>query len=362
MFFDNNGNVDYVTILNSDIFVALERKRLAQKAILQAKSKSVMFKGQKITAEETKSETDVSASDNRKVVVEDLIFIDDLEIIIYTTVRPKTSTIFVTSMTKAQKPLRKDEDSGKVIDLKMIDPRHPDDAIQHAKQANQRAKQSEQEASVQSYPLIARLRGHKNDGAASIAYIPQSNCLVSAEKHVRGANDRSESKAQDPHQPPKTGYSDYSKKHQSSKMNCEILIWNLQRDMIELFTRNYPWNVAAHKKWVAHDASIIDICYMPKAQLLVTTALDQTIRFWDPVQSAYELTDPANNPHAQMKLGYYKPMPTEKTKTNATFKEVKRIYCGNGTNCYSLRSLCISGIILNQKQPEIKSQIEWLVY
>ena len=62
-----------------------------------------------------------------------------------------------------------------------------------------------------------------------------------------------------------------------------------------------------------------------------------------------------------MKLGYYKPMPSEKTKTNATFKEIKRIYCGNGTNCYSLRSLCISGIILNQKQPEIKSQIEWLI-
>lgn len=34
--FDNNGNVDYVSILNSDVFVALERKRLAQQAILNA--------------------------------------------------------------------------------------------------------------------------------------------------------------------------------------------------------------------------------------------------------------------------------------------------------------------------------------
>jgi hypothetical protein len=48
-------------------------------------------------------------------------------------------------------------------------------------------------------------------------------------------------------------------------MNCEILIWNLQRDMIELFSTNYPWNVPAHKKWVAHDASIIDICYLTKS-------------------------------------------------------------------------------------------------
>ncbi len=39
-------------------------------------------------------------ADNRKVVVEDLIYIDDLEILIYTTISPKTSTIFVTSAKK----------------------------------------------------------------------------------------------------------------------------------------------------------------------------------------------------------------------------------------------------------------------
>ncbi len=39
-------------------------------------------------------------TDNRKVVVEDLVYIDDLEIIIYTTISPKTSTIFVTHTKK----------------------------------------------------------------------------------------------------------------------------------------------------------------------------------------------------------------------------------------------------------------------
>lgn len=39
-------------------------------------------------------------TDNRKVVVEDLIYIDDLEILIYTTIAPKTSTIFVTNAKK----------------------------------------------------------------------------------------------------------------------------------------------------------------------------------------------------------------------------------------------------------------------
>lgn len=47
------------------------------------------------------------------MIVEDLIFIDDLEIIIYTTVRPQTSTIFITSMCKTKKTekLEDDEDA-----------------------------------------------------------------------------------------------------------------------------------------------------------------------------------------------------------------------------------------------------------
>ena len=43
-------------------------------------------------------------TDNRKVVIEDLIYIDDMEILIYTTVAPKTSTIFVTHTKKIEKP------------------------------------------------------------------------------------------------------------------------------------------------------------------------------------------------------------------------------------------------------------------
>lgn len=39
-------------------------------------------------------------TDNRKVVVEDLIYIDDLEVLIYTTVTPKSSNIFITHTKK----------------------------------------------------------------------------------------------------------------------------------------------------------------------------------------------------------------------------------------------------------------------
>jgi hypothetical protein len=65
----------------------------------------------------------VAASDNRKVVVEDLIFIDDLEIIIYTTVRPQTSTIFISSMCKAQKnqTIEVDPKQAKVFELGQLD-------------------------------------------------------------------------------------------------------------------------------------------------------------------------------------------------------------------------------------------------
>ena len=47
------------------------------------------------------SQAEVEKVDNRKVVVEDLIYVDDLEILIYTTVAPKTSAIFITSVKKS---------------------------------------------------------------------------------------------------------------------------------------------------------------------------------------------------------------------------------------------------------------------
>lgn len=85
------------------------------------------------------------------------------------------------------------------------------------------------------------------------------------------------------------------------------------------------------------------------------------MRFWDPVSSSYDLTDPSNNPHAQMKPGFHKPIMREKTKSNVTFKEVKRIYTESDTVCYALRNMTIQDIVLNQKNPDIKSMIEWLV-
>lgn len=96
--FDNYGNVDYTVILNSDIFVKLEVRRIQDKALKnKRKDKSVKI-------EDDDQENDLKAADNRKVVVEDLIFIEDLELIIYSTIAPKTSNIFITSLKKTNKP------------------------------------------------------------------------------------------------------------------------------------------------------------------------------------------------------------------------------------------------------------------
>lgn len=51
----------------------------------------------------------------------------------------------------------------------------------------------------------------------------------------------------------------------------------------------------------------------------------------------------------------------EKTNSNASFKEVKRIYTGADTTCYGLRTLNINDIVANPSQPSLKSQLEWLL-
>lgn len=98
--FDNYGNVDYTVVLNSDLFCHLERQRL--KAI-HKKRKGVRVTGgaEPAPASGAQEESEVDKVDNRKVVVEDLVYIDDLEILIYTTVAPKTSSVFITSVKKA---------------------------------------------------------------------------------------------------------------------------------------------------------------------------------------------------------------------------------------------------------------------
>jgi hypothetical protein len=82
--FDNYGNVDYTVILNNDLFVTLEREKLKREHLTR--------KSHALEAAANKNQMD-KLTDNRKVVVEDLVYI---------TISPKTSTIFVSHTKKLE--------------------------------------------------------------------------------------------------------------------------------------------------------------------------------------------------------------------------------------------------------------------
>jgi hypothetical protein len=94
--FDNYGNVDYTMILSNEMFVSLEQAKVKRDQLLRKNSQAIALGGD----EDRKTVKHQEMTDNRKVVVEDLVYIDDLEILIYTTIMPKTSTIFVTHTKK----------------------------------------------------------------------------------------------------------------------------------------------------------------------------------------------------------------------------------------------------------------------
>jgi hypothetical protein len=94
---------------------------------------------------------------------------------------------------------------------------------------------------------LAKLRGHRNSDPPTICYVAQSGCLVSGEKHL---NERSYQpskgsmpKVEDPSIPlshkfqksTESMYERHANREENSNYKSEIIIWNIQRDMIELF-------------------------------------------------------------------------------------------------------------------------------
>jgi hypothetical protein len=186
------------------------------------------------------------------VVVEDLIYVDDLEILIYTTVAPKTSAIFITSAKKSSSS-SSSKPEVQVVTLGNVGQEAAGDADEAATAENQ-------SSSTQNYyQLLARLKGHRNADPPSICYVPHSCCLVSAEKHLDEQDYQppksSFPAAADPSVPASHKFQKSSQgayeKHQTRGQQgqpSELLIWNLQRDLIELFQSRPPWNVPCHKR------------------------------------------------------------------------------------------------------------------
>jgi len=162
-------------------------------------------------------------TDNRKVVVEDLLYIDDLEILIYTLVAPQTSTVFITHTQKEKQP-----QAPQPLKFKQLS-------------QLEQAPASEGQTNLQPnhFQLLARLRGHRNNCPPTIAYIPQSGCLITGEKHFKEPSYQTPKETypslEDPSKPvlhqflksSQTTYERVADKQQQAGFSAEIIIWNI---------------------------------------------------------------------------------------------------------------------------------------
>jgi hypothetical protein len=102
------------------------------------------------------------------------------------------------------------------------------------------------------------------------------------------------------------------------------------------------------------------MAYMAKAQMIVTSSVDKSVRFWDPATTQYDLSDPAKHPVAMKSPGQYQALKPELTMKNQPFREVRRVYT-RGNICFALKPMRIKNVVLNPAQPHIKSSCEWIV-
>ena len=282
--FDAHGNADYTVILQNNIYALMENHF----------TRNLNTKGQ--------------STDTRKVVIEDLIYIDNFDIIIYTTILPKSSNIYVS----------------------------------HTISLSQGKQEESKLESALKYKLLATLEGHTNSDPPIIYYVADTCCLISGQKDNEEPEEELSVEKKRVEQPE----TEVQVRRQAKKKVYELLIWNLQKSLIQLMQANPPWRIKPVKRIDAHGGPILDITYLPSSQLIVTTSTDRTIKFFDPTASPYDLVN------LSQFLGN-RSNPVEKTATNPSFGEVRRIYTHPAT-CYKLHVLN-----LNSNQPS--TNIEWLI-
>ena len=72
---------------------------------------------------------------------------------------------------------------------------------------------------------------------------------------------------------------------------CDIMIWNIDRELFQRDMVNPPWKIQPSKIIKnAHYDSIISLCYMKSNQLVVSSSMDGSIKFWDPIAKPHQLT------------------------------------------------------------------------
>lgn len=259
----------------------------------------------------------------QKVIVETAIYIDDFDLLVYTTVCPRTSTIF---LTRSNKTSKQEENS----------------------KSTTTAPKDEEEFFMNK--LLAKLKGHKSHNPPTIAYVSESGCLISGEKLSKASEAESftgnSSKKGGPsslNNAQTAGLAESAEKSvfEQSERNrsADILIWNIQKDLFAKFEANPPWILQPSRVIEgAHYDSILSFTYLPYSQVIASSSADCTIKLWNPIARPYSLVNQAGDASVEIKPGYYKKRKAEFTVTNEPFCEVRRIYTGDQT-CYGLSSL-----------------------
>ena len=149
--------------------------------------------------------------------------------------------------------------------------------------------------------LVSKCVGHFGDYPPVLLYVPSANTLVSGER-------RDCKTAVLPSPPP-----------------CCLILWNLQRDLVNKFSVHPPWTLKPYCKVPAHDCGVVDLAYLPVSQLVVSAANDGVVKLWNPTGRPYVLTETHNLPIATAKPGRYVPLQQQFSQSNSVMALVGAI-------------------------------------
>ena len=313
--YSENGRVNYLVFIQNPVFRQMKLKYLLRKSLInQAEFKSFM---QELTSEENVYQN------SQKIIIESLIYLESLELLIYTTACPISSIIYISTSAKR---FHADDKSFNTAPSNPI-PQTPTPQSKKPLTFNEKLFENK---------LLARLIGHKTSYPPTIFYCEHSGCLISGEKLEKPRNFTELGLKNASSKPTFLPY--YSNIETSKDIFADILIWNIQKTLFENYHMNPPWSISPCKVISqAHYDSILDFCYLPVAQLLVSSSLDRTIKVWDPVAKPFQLNCSQKHGYIRIKPGFYKNPDPEYTRNNQSFIEIKRIYTGDSV-CYKLGS------------------------
>lgn len=250
---------------------------------------------------------------SQKVIIESIIYLDDFDLMVYTTCCPKTSLIFL-SKTKKSLALATPQAASKI------------------------------EENLQNI-LLAKLDGHATSNPPTIFYCRESGCLISGEKLdplvIAPAAGKPSTQAESYSADNEYLSAFYAGIDHKRGQQAGILIWNLQQSLAQVAHLSPPWTIQPTALIPnAHNDSILSLSYLPCCQLIASTSLDKTVKLWNPVARPNPLKAPGELKQIMLKPGYYVlDQGSQATESNAPFSNVRTIFTGNCV-CLSAKAFC----------------------